>query len=81
MSFMKDLPARAATASVLLVSAFVRALGMRACRYSPTCSEYAAGAFRATGFFAACRLTASRVLRCHPFAAGGYDPVAVPEGR
>ena len=67
MSFMKDWPARAATAFVRLISAFFRALGIRGCRYSPTCSEYSAKAFRAPGFFAACRISLSRVLRCHPF--------------
>lgn len=81
MSFMKDWPARAAVMSVRLVSAFFRALGMRGCRYSPTCSEYSAGAFRAYGFFSACRYSLSRVFRCHPFAEGGYDPLVGPAGR
>ena len=81
MFFVKDWLARAATISVRFVSAFFRALGMRGCRYAPTCSEYSAEAFRAYGFFSACRYSLSRVFRCHPFTPGGYDPLVCPAGR
>lgn len=81
MAFMKNFPARAATLFVRLVSAFFRAFGMRACRFSPSCSEYAAEAFRTYGFFAACRLSLNRVLRCQPFSEGGYQPLVRPAGR
>lgn len=66
---------------VRFVSAFFRVLGMRACRYSPTCSEYAAEAFRTLAFLTALRRSASRLLRCHPLASGGYDPVVKTAGR
>ena len=45
------------------------------CRYLPTCSEYAIEALTEYGFFAGWLMAARRVLRCHPWAAGGYDPV------
>ncbi len=45
------------------------------CRFVPTCSEYAIEAFQKRGFFVGFALTVWRVLRCNPYAAGGYDPV------
>lgn len=49
-------------------------LGAR-CRHAPTCSEYAADAFRKHKAGRAFWLTVSRLTRCHPFGSHGYDPV------
>ena len=46
-----------------------------ACRYVPTCSEYAAEAVALHGLFHGAALAFWRLLRCNPFARGGYDPV------
>jgi putative membrane protein insertion efficiency factor len=45
------------------------------CRYVPTCSEYAMEAVERYGAVRGGALAAWRVLRCHPLAAGGLDPV------
>ncbi|HLX11875.1 MAG TPA: membrane protein insertion efficiency factor YidD [Bacteroidota bacterium] len=45
------------------------------CRFYPTCSSYALEAFEKRGFFRALYLSVRRLLRCHPFHPGGYDPV------
>jgi len=46
-----------------------------ACRYVPTCSEYALEAVERYGALRGTLMAAMRVCRCHPFAGGGYDPV------
>ena len=45
------------------------------CRFQPTCSEYARQAYQKYGVLKGTRLTIWRLLRCHPWAKGGYDPV------
>ena len=45
------------------------------CRYVPTCSEYAMDAVERYGTLRGGAMAAWRVLRCHPFVNGGYDPV------
>lgn len=54
---------------------FISPLKRPCCRYTPTCSAYAIEAFRKRGFFIGFILTTCRILRCNPFAKGGYDPV------
>jgi len=46
-----------------------------ACRYVPSCSEYAMEAIDRYGVGSGLLLSAGRLLRCHPFAKGGFDPV------
>jgi hypothetical protein len=48
------------------------------CRYVPTCSEYAMEAVDLHGVLRGGLMAAWRLLRCHPFVKGGYDPVCAP---
>jgi uncharacterized protein len=47
------------------------------CRYTPTCSDYAADAIAYHGVLRGSLLAAWRLLRCHPFAKGGVDTVRI----
>ena len=49
------------------------------CRFDPSCSQYASEAIERHGAIRGARLATGRILRCHPFARAGYDPV--PLGR
>jgi len=45
------------------------------CRFTPSCSHYAEDALRLHGPVRGTAMAAKRLLRCHPFSRGGYDPV------
>lgn len=47
------------------------------CRFEPTCSRYGLQAYKSYGPIRGTRLTVGRILRCHPFNKGGYDPVPI----
>ena len=70
----------AARAGVLAVRGYQRLVSpflAPSCRFAPTCSEYAALAIGQHGLTRGIVLAARRLLRCHPFNRGGYDPPPV----
>ncbi|HET8665122.1 MAG TPA: membrane protein insertion efficiency factor YidD [Nocardioides sp.] len=54
---------------------FISPLYGQVCRYHPSCSTYALQAVTEYGAIRGSWLAVRRLLRCHPWAAGGYDPV------
>jgi putative membrane protein insertion efficiency factor len=65
---------RVAVAVLGLYQSVVSPLLPPACRFSPTCSEYAWAAVVEHGVLRGCLLAAARLLKCHPFHPGGWDP-------
>jgi len=47
----------------------------QSCRYLPTCSEYSIEALKTYGLFKGLFLSIKRILSCHPWGQGGFDPV------
>ena len=54
---------------------FLSPLIGHSCRYLPTCSEYSIEALKTFGFFKGLFLSIKRILSCHPWKDGGYDPI------
>ena len=74
---MRDYPQKAVLALLRAYQWLVSPLLGPACRYLPTCSEYAREAVERHGVLRGGVMGAARVLRCHPLAGSGYDPVPV----
>jgi putative membrane protein insertion efficiency factor len=54
---------------------FVSPLKGQTCRFYPTCSEYSILALKKYGLFKGSWKSLKRILKCHPFHPGGYDPI------
>jgi uncharacterized protein len=72
--------AKAAVLSLLRgYKCFLSPMLAPACRYTPTCSEYAMESVDRFGAVRGSWMAFKRILRCHPFVRGGYDPVVAPD--
>jgi putative membrane protein insertion efficiency factor len=64
--------------AMLLIRGYQRGISPvlpQSCRFSPSCSQYTLEAIERYGIFRGGWLGARRLLRCHPFHPGGFDPV------
>ena len=72
---MKNLLTALLIAPIRFYQRFISPLMPPACRFTPTCSQYAVEALRKHGPVKGLYLAARRILRCHPWGGSGYDPV------
>lgn len=66
------------TAIILLIrfyQIFISPMFPPRCRFYPTCSQYALEAVQKKGVIKGSWMALKRILKCHPFHPGGYDPV------
>ncbi|WP_306215331.1 membrane protein insertion efficiency factor YidD [Actinoplanes sp. RD1] len=70
--------ARLLTAAVVAYRRWISPALPARCRFYPSCSAYAVEALAKHGALHGTGLTVRRLLRCHPFHPGGYDPVPDP---
>jgi len=75
MERVRQLPRRLLIGLVTLYRVLISPMLAPTCRYWPSCSEYAVEALRMHGALRGAWLTGSRLCRCHPWSAGGIDPV------
>ncbi len=75
VAFVGRVPVRTAMFTVFAYQGLIRPFLFGTCRYCPSCSAYAIEALRSHGLLRGLRLTGARLLRCRPFAPGGFDPV------
>ena len=66
---------RLVVALIAFYQRWLSPLGPPCCRFVPTCSTYALEAFERHGLLWGLALAVWRLLKCHPFHPGGYDPV------
>ncbi|HHT46068.1 MAG TPA: membrane protein insertion efficiency factor YidD [Firmicutes bacterium] len=64
---------------IVLYKSFISPLLVPRCRFYPSCSQYCYDAVEQYGLIEGLFLGFKRILRCHPFNAGGYDPVPPPK--
>ena len=72
---MRRLANAASIAAIRLYQRWISPRVPPSCRFYPSCSEYAAQALQRYGLAWGGWLALRRLLRCHPFHPGGYDPV------
>lgn len=74
MRWLFSLPANCLIGCVRLYQKFLSPIFGNQCRFSPTCSHYYIGAVRKHGAIVGSLRGMWRIMKCHPFHPGGYDP-------
>ena len=75
MRFLRSLPKRLLLGLIRFYRRHISPMYPACCRFMPTCSQYALEAVEKYGALKGGYLALRRILRCHPFHKGGYDPV------
>ncbi|MCF0183778.1 MAG: membrane protein insertion efficiency factor YidD [Bacteroidaceae bacterium] len=75
MKALRQLLIRLLTLPIVFYQRCISPLTPPACRFTPTCSQYALEAIRKHGPLRGLYLAVRRILRCHPWGGSGYDPV------
>jgi len=78
MTRLAKLAGNAVKAPIVFYRRFISPLKPPVCRFYPTCSQYALEAVEVHGPVRGLWLALRRILKCHPFHPGGYDPVPPP---
>jgi putative membrane protein insertion efficiency factor len=73
---MINYPKKTAVFFINIYRNYLSCIMIRCCRFYPSCSSYAIEAIEKYGLFLGGLKAIKRIFRCHPFSAGGYDPVA-----
>lgn len=60
---------------IQIYQSFISIVLPRTCRFYPSCSQYAKESFQKYPFIQALYLAVKRLLKCHPYHSGGYDPL------
>lgn len=63
------------TSPIKLYRNYLSPLKLQCCRFYPSCSKYAIEAIEKYGVISGAWKSIKRLVRCHPFSRGGYDPV------
>ena len=72
---MKSTAKDVALGAITLYQRLISPILPPSCRFTPTCSEYTYQAIARYGLLRGAWMGLNRLLRCHPFHPGGYDPV------
>ena len=72
---IRRIPKRIMLGMIRFYRRFISPMFPPCCRFTPTCSQYALEAVEKYGALKGGYLALRRILRCHPFNPGGYDPV------
>lgn len=72
---IRSIPKRIMLGMIRFYRRFISPMFPPCCRFTPTCSAYALEAIQKYGALRGGYLAVRRILRCHPFHPGGYDPV------